>query len=192
MHVASRRVNSTRNATPSLPFAVGDGGALTPSLEVGLRIARRCSRRRWCRCAARRCSKRAGVRRSRTTCTDGRCSTTWCGTLLVALVRAPPHAARQPVAGFGLPPLQRHGASRREGPGVALGHTRMIAGELDQGTLVPLFDGAAPSPRRPAMSSASHPTPWTSAAYRSSAPGCALRPPGNPPGRGNRTRPVHR
>ena len=79
-----------------------------------------------------------------------------------------------------------------KGLGVALGHTRMIAGELDQGTLVPLFDGAAPSPRRPAMSSASHPTPWTSAAYRSSAPGCALRPPGNPPGRGNRTRPVHR
>ena len=35
-----------------------------------------------------------------------------------------------------------------EGLGVALGHTRMIAGELERGTLVPLFDGAVPAPAR--------------------------------------------
>ena len=34
------------------------------------------------------------------------------------------------------------------GLGVALGHTRMIARELEQGTLVPLFDGAVPAPAR--------------------------------------------
>ena len=35
-----------------------------------------------------------------------------------------------------------------EGLGVALGHTRMIAGELERGTLVPLFDSAVPAPAR--------------------------------------------
>ena len=35
-----------------------------------------------------------------------------------------------------------------EGMGVALGHTRMIAEELERGTLVPLFDSAVPAPAR--------------------------------------------
>ena len=34
------------------------------------------------------------------------------------------------------------------GMGVALGHTRMIADEIEQGTLVPLFDSAVPAPAR--------------------------------------------
>ena len=35
-----------------------------------------------------------------------------------------------------------------DGMGVALGHTRMIAGELERGALVPLFDIAVPAPAR--------------------------------------------
>ena len=35
-----------------------------------------------------------------------------------------------------------------EGMGVALGHTRMIADELERGELVPLFDNAVPAPAR--------------------------------------------